>query len=215
MPLYYLGPELWFPSVEESLPDGLLAFGGDLSVDRLLLAYRSGIFPWYDPDELPLWYCPNPRFVLYPEELKVTKSMQQVLRSGKYEFRSDTAFAAVVEHCSTVARPGQGGTWIGNEIKEAVNALHKLGYAHSAECWAEGKLVGGLYGVRIGGVFFGESMFTLQPNASKFAFIHWVRSLAADGVKLIDSQVHTQHLESLGARMIPRTDFIALLNELL
>lgn len=211
MPLHLLDDSLWFPDVEEALPEGLLAIGGDLSPDRLLLAYRSGIFPWFNEDEPPMWWSPDPRFVLYPSELKVSKSMRQVIRSGKFEFRTDTAFGAVIDNCSKVFRPGQGGTWISPQVKEAYTALHHLGYAHSAEAWQDGELVGGLYGVRLGNILFGESMFSLQSNASKYAFICWVQQLKEQGLSLIDCQVYTAHLQSLGARMIPRSAFMAAL----
>lgn len=203
--------ELWFPPATDALEDGLLALGGDLSVDRLLLAYRNGIFPWYD-DDVPMWWCPDPRFVLYPEELKVSKSMKQVLKRGGFEFLVNTAFDKVIANCKAVAREGQDGTWITDDVEAAYNTMHKLGYAHSAEAWQDGELVGGLYGVRLGNVFFGESMFSHVSNASKFAFIKYVEQLKVKGVMLIDCQVYTEHLESLGARMVSREDFLEILN---
>lgn len=210
MHLHMLSKELWFPSVDEALPDGLLAIGGDLSTDRLLLAYHKGIFPWYDEGE-PMWWCPDPRFVLFPENLKVSKSMKQVLNKGLFEFKTNTAFGAVIHNCRKSPRPGQDGTWISDDIIEAYTELHKLGYAHSAEAWMNGELVGGLYGVRLGNVFFGESKFSKVSNASKYAFIKYVQWLHQDGVQLIDCQVYTEHLESLGAEMIPRHEFIQML----
>lgn len=210
MLLHILDNELWFPPVGQALPDGLLAVGGDLSIERLLLAYRSGIFPWYSDDEPPLWWSPDPRFVLLPEDLKVSKSMGQVIRKNLFEFRVDTHFTDVMFHCKEVEREGQDGTWITDDIVIAYTRLHEAGYAHSAEAWQDGRLVGGLYGLLIGKVFFGESMFSLVSNASKFAFICWVRHLQQQGVELIDCQVYTVHLESLGARMMPRQDFIKL-----
>lgn len=203
--------ELWFPPATDALEDGLLALGGDLSIDRLLLAYRNGIFPWYD-DDVPMWWCPDPRFVLYPEELKVSKSMKQVLKRGGFEFRVNTAFDKVIANCKAVAREGQDGTWITDDVKAAYNTMHKLGYAYSAEAWQDGELVGGLYGIRLGNIFFGESMFSHVSNASKFAFIKYVEMLQAEGVVLVDCQVFTEHLESLGARMIPRALFLEILN---
>lgn len=203
--------ELWFPPATDALEDGLLALGGDLSVDRLLLAYRNGIFPWYD-DDVPMWWCPDPRFVLYPEELKVSKSMKQVLKRGGFEFRVNIAFDKVIANCKAVAREEQDGTWITDDVEAAYNTMHKLGYAHSAEAWQDGKLVGGLYGIRLGNIFFGESMFSHMSNASKYAFIKYVEMLKSEGVVLIDCQVYTEHLESLGARMIPRTLFLEILN---
>lgn len=203
--------ELWFPPATDALEDGLLALGGDLSVDRLLLAYRNGIFPWYD-DDVPMWWCPDPRFVLYPDELKVSKSMKQVLKRGGFEFLVNTAFDKVIANCKAVAREGQDGTWITDDVEAAYNTMHKLGYAHSAEAWQDGKLVGGLYGIRLGNIFFGESMFSHMSNASKYALIKYVEMLKSEGVVLIDCQVYTEHLESLGARMIPRTLFLEILN---
>ncbi len=202
--------ELWFPPATDALEDGLLAIGGDLSVDRLLLAYRNGIFPWYD-DGVPMWWCPDPRFVLYPEELKVSKSMKQVLKREGFEFRVNTAFDKVIANCKAVAREGQDGTWITDDVEAAYNNMYKLGYAYSAEAWQDGELVGGLYGIRLGNIFFGESMFSHVNNASKFAFIKYVEILKEDGVVLIDCQVYTEHLESLGARMTPRNDFLDML----
>ncbi len=193
------------------MDDGLLAVGGDLRMERLLLAYSNGIFPWYNEDELPMWWSPDPRFVLFPEELKVSKSMGQILKRNEFEFRVDTVFEEVIFNCSRAPRQEQDGTWISDEIISAYTALHELGYAHSAEAWYEGELVGGLYGVLLGKVFFGESMFSRKSNASKYAFIKWVQLLSERGVVLIDCQVHTEHLESLGARMIGRAEFTALL----
>ena len=211
MALHFLDDDLWFPAVEEAMDDGLLAVGGDLRMERLLLAYSNGIFPWYNEDELPMWWSPDPRFVLFPEELKVSKSMGQILKRNEFEFRVDTVFEEVIFNCSRAPRQEQDGTWISDEIISAYTALHELGYAHSAEAWYEGELVGGLYGVLLGKVFFGESMFSKRSNASKYAFIKWVQLLSERGVVLIDCQVHTEHLESLGARMIGRAEFTALL----
>ncbi len=213
MPVYLLDESLWFPPVEEALPDGLLAAGGDLSVERLLLAYHGGIFPWFNEDEIPLWWSPDPRFVLFPDELKVSKSMQQIIKSEAFEFRSDTAFEEVIANCAAIPRKGMDGTWISGDVMNAYIELHRLGYAHSAEAWSEGRLVGGLYGIKLGNIFFGESMFSTKSNASKFVFITWVGRLKERGVRLIDCQVHTQHLESLGARMISRESFMKMLRE--
>lgn len=212
MALYFLNDEIWFPDVAEALEDGLLAIGGDLCTDRLLLAYRSGIFPWFNDDELPMWWSPDPRFVLFPEELKVSKSMQQLFKRNAFDLRIDTAFEQVVRNCRQASRKGQDGTWISEEIVTAYSKLHQLGYAHSAEAWKDGELVGGLYGIRMGKMFFGESMFSKVSNASKYAFIRYLRQLQQEGVELIDCQVYTEHLESLGARMIPRKLFIDFLN---
>ncbi len=204
--------ELWFPPVSEALEDGLLAIGGSLQVERLLLAYRSGIFPWYD-DEVPMWWCPDPRFVLFPGQLKVSKSMKQLLKNDAFEFRIDSDFSTVINNCRRAPRNGQDGTWINDDVVDAYTELHEMGYAHSAEAWHEGTLVGGLYGIRMGNVFFGESMFSHRSNASKYAFIKYVQQLASEGVQLIDCQVYTEHLESLGACMIPRENFIQLLQD--
>jgi leucyl/phenylalanyl-tRNA--protein transferase len=214
MQLHILDDTLWFPPVTEALDDGLLAVGGDLSVERLLLAYNSGIFPWYAEDEPPMWWSPDPRFVLFPDELKVSKSMKQVLKRNTFQFKMNTAFEQVINNCRMVFREGQGGTWIGDDVVAAYTQLHKLGYAHSAEAWQDGELVGGLYGIWLGNAFFGESMFTHRSNASKFAFINMVELLQSRGVQLIDCQVYTEHLESLGAVMVDRNTFIKLINEL-
>ena len=214
MSLFILNNELLFPPVHLAEPDGLLAVGGDLSIPRLLLAYRSGIFPWYEGRHI-LWWCPEPRFVLFPEELKESKSMKQLHKRKAFDFRMDTAFPEVISNCKTIARRGQESTWITDEVRAAYIQLHEAGYAHSAEAWLGEELVGGLYGVRLGKVFFGESMFSKVSNASKYAFIRLVQQLQAEGVALIDCQVYTEHLESLGARMIPRDDFITLLDQLI
>ena len=214
MAVYLLDESLWFPPVEEAEDDGLLAVGGDLNAERLLLAYRSGIFPWYNEDEIPMWWSPDPRFVLFPEEIRTSKSMQRILSAGIFEFRANTAFEAVINNCRRAERKGQDGTWIGDEVTEAYTRLHQMGYAHSAEAWQHGALVGGLYGLWTGRAFYGESMFSHVSNASKFAFLRWVDVLKNNGVALIDCQVYTEHLESLGARMIPRAAFIQLIGEL-
>ena len=214
MSLHVLNNSLWFPPVNEALSDGLLAIGGDLSMDRLLLAYRNGIFPWYE-DTTPLWWCPDPRFVIFPEELNVSKSMQTLLRRKAFTFTTNKAFEAVIHNCQSIEREGQDGTWITEEVKNAYINLHKNGYEHSAEAWLDGELVGGLSSIRMGKVFFGESMFSHASNASKYAFISYVQQLIKEGVQLIDCQVYTSHLESLGARMIERDEFIQLLNTLI
>jgi len=212
MPLHALDSRLWFPPVSEALDDGLLAMGGDVTVERLLLAYRNGIFPWYD-EGIPLWWSPDPRFVLLPEQLKISKSMRQVFKKGDFDFRINTHFADVIGACKSLQRKGQDGTWITDELESSFIQLHKMGVAHSAEAWLNDKLVGGLYGIRMGPFFFGESMFSKESNASKFAFISYVQQLQKEGVILIDCQVHTDHLESLGAEMIPREQFIQLLHK--
>jgi leucyl/phenylalanyl-tRNA--protein transferase len=214
MALFVLDKEIAFPPVHLAEPDGLLAVGGDLSVERLLLAYQSGIFPWYEGEHI-LWWCPDPRFVLTPDTLKVSKSMRQLLNRKAFHFTINHDFEGVINNCKNIERRGQNGTWITESMKAAYIRLHKLGYAHSAEVWHNNELVGGLYGVRLGHVFFGESMFSKMSNASKFAFICFVQELKANQVELIDCQVYTEHLESLGARMIPRSDFIQRLQLLI
>ena len=213
--MYILGKELIFPAVQSAGENGLLAIGGDLSSERLLLAYRNGIFPWYDENDPICWYCPDPRFVLFPEELNISKSMRTVLNSAKFSFSVNRAFTEVIKNCKTVIRKEQPGTWISDVIIAAYTSLHIQGYAHSAEAWKNGELVGGLYGIRLGKVFFGESMFSNQSNASKFAFIKYVKYLQKQQVQLIDCQVYTSHLQSLGARMIERKIFLQLLTTLI
>jgi leucyl/phenylalanyl-tRNA--protein transferase len=212
MPLFALNNELIFPPVNLSEPDGLLAIGGDLSAERLLIAYRNGIFPWYEGEHI-LWWSPEPRFVLFPKELKVSKSMQQLLKKNAFKFTINNAFNEVINNCKTVSRRNQASTWITEGMKKAYINLHNKGYAHSAEVWLNEELVGGLYGIRLGKVFFGESMFSKVSNASKYAFINYVYALLLEDVKLIDCQVYTEHLESLGAGMIERERFIQLLKE--
>jgi len=213
MALFALNKELIFPPVDLSEPDGLLAVGGDLSPERLLLAYRSGIFPWYEGSHI-LWWCPDPRCVLFPEELRVSKSMQQLIKKDTFTFTINKAFGEVIANCKTIPRRGQESTWITDEVRAAYTRMHEAGHAHSAEVWLNGSLVGGLYGIRMGRVFFGESMFSKVSNASKYAFIRYTHQLRSEAVGLIDCQVHTDHLESLGARMIPRKDFIGFLHRL-
>jgi len=197
-----------FPQTEEALtePDGLLAAGGDLSTTRLIDAYRNGIFPWYSDGQPILWWTPDPRSVLYPQRLHVSRSLRKTLRQDPYEITIDGAFDAVVRGCAAPRRD-ESGTWITDAMREAYNALHTAGYAHSVECWAAGRLVGGLYGVAIGCVFFGESMFSAATDASKVAMVNLVERLTEWGYRLIDCQIHNPHLESLGAEKIPRAEF--------
>jgi leucyl/phenylalanyl-tRNA--protein transferase len=204
--MHILSSTIWFPPIEDALEDGLLAIGGDLSPERLILAYRKGIFPWYE-GETPLWWSPDPRFVLFPEHLVISKSMHQVIKKKLFEFKTNTAFAEVIKQCKNQPRMGQDGTWITDAVEFAYNELHHNGIAHSAEAWQNNQLVGGLYGIKMGKLFFGESMFSKVSNASKFAFIELVNQLKLEGIVLIDCQVYTTHLESLGANMISRTDF--------
>lgn len=200
--------DLCFPSPALAEPDGLLAIGGDLRPERLLEAYRQGIFPWYSDDTPILWYSPHERFVLFPEELKISKSMRQVLRSGRFTVTFDLAFDQVISACAAHPRVGQNGTWITADMQEAYMRLHALGHAHSVETWRNGKLVGGLYGVAVGGVFCGESMFSREANASKTALAALCQS---NTYRLIDCQVYTDHLATLGARMVSRAIYMSLL----
>lgn len=205
----WLPAEPVFPPVAQALaePNGLLAAGGDLSPERILAAYRHGIFPWFSSGEPILWWSPDPRMVLFPGELRITRSLAKTLRHRDYTVRLDTAFERVIAACASTPRAGQGGTWISAAMQAAYLRLHALGHAHSVETWHAGRLVGGLYGVAIGGAFFGESMFSHASDASKIAFAHLCRFLAARGFGIIDCQMETPHLASLGARPIPRSDF--------
>jgi leucyl/phenylalanyl-tRNA--protein transferase len=205
-----------FPPVELALkyPDGLLAAGGDLSPARLLDAYRHGIFPWFNEDDPILWWSPDPRMVLFPAEFKISRTLRKTLRNGNYEVRTDTAFEQVMRACAA-PRNGQAGTWILEEMIAAYCELHRMGYAHSVETWMDGELVGGLYGMAIGSMFYGESMFCRRTDASKIAIAHLARQLERHGFGMIDCQMNTPHLASLGAREIPRTDFITRLRELI
>lgn len=211
MPIFSLDKQLIFPPVQLAEPDGLLAIGGDLSLERLIIAYRSGIFPWYEGEHI-LWWSPDPRFVLFPDELIVSKSMRSLIRKNTYGFTINNAFPEVITNCKKITRKDQQGTWITDDVKSAYIDLHEQGLAQSAEAWHDGELVGGLYGVRMGNIFYGESMFSKMSNASKYAFILFVEQLKKEGVTVIDCQVYTEHLESLGARMIEREKFIKLLN---
>lgn len=209
--MFLLNHHLQFPNVDEADNDGLLAVGGDLSPERLMLAYRNGIFPWFNEDSIILWWSPDPRMVLFPEKVKISSSMQKVIRSGKFRLSWNTQFEKVIDACAVIKRKDQGGTWITPEMKKAYISLHELGFAKSVEVWEGDLLVGGLYGIDLGHVFCGESMFSRSSNASKFAFIHMVKTLEEQNYKLIDCQVYTAHLESLGAEEIPRKDFIEML----
>ncbi len=210
-PLHFLGDRLEFPSVEQANEEGLLAVGGDLSAERLLLAYQSGIFPWFNEDALILWWSPDPRMVLFPEKLKISKSMRKILGSKAFRLTKNQCFEQVIDHCASLPRKDQEGTWITPKMKQAYVALHEKGFAKSYEVWQDNDLVGGLYGIDLGHVFCGESMFSTVSNASKFAFIHMVKECEQHKYHLIDCQIHTKHLESLGAEEIPRDAFMQLL----
>lgn len=211
----WLTPHAPFPPLEAALakPNGLLAAGGDLSPQRLLEAYRCGIFPWFNAGEPILWWSPDPRMVLLPSELRVSRSLNKVLHKGNYEIRMDSAFSQVMQACAA-PRKGQSGTWIHPEMISAYAALHEAGLAHSVEIWVDGELMGGLYGVSQGKMFFGESMFSRIPDASKIAFVHLVRQLQRWDFGMIDCQMKTAHLASFGAREIPRIEFSQRLREL-
>lgn len=211
--MYLLNNQLYFPDPSDADAEGLIAIGGDLSVERLLLAYQMGIFPWYNEDEPILWWSPDPRCVLFPDKLKISKSMKPVINQGKYRFTMNRAFENVITQCKTIERKDGLGTWINQDVINAYTQLFHKGVALSAEAWCDGQLVGGLYGVRIGSVFFGESMFSLMPNASKFAFINIVQRLQKEGLQLIDCQIKSDHLMSLGAELMPRSTFSAMLKE--
>jgi leucyl/phenylalanyl-tRNA--protein transferase len=211
MPVFRLGREPIFPPIELAEPEGLLAIGGDLSADRLLAAYRRGIFPWYEPGGPILWWSPDPRLVLFPQELRISSRLSRTIRQGRFETRYDTAFAQVIRACAEVPRAHEEGTWITPEMQRAYIRLHELGHAHSMESWRGGLLVGGIYGVRVGRCFCGESMFHLEPDASKVALTALVQRLEAEGIELIDCQVASEHLLRLGAREIPRARFLAYL----
>ena len=215
MTVFRLDHRLVFPPVHLGEPSGLLAVGGDLAPERLLLAYREGIFPWYGENLPILWHSPDPRMVLRADELVIQRSLRKAIRKRPYELRLDTAFGQVIRACGVVPRPDQDGTWITDDLRIAYDRLFALGYAHSVEAWHGDTLVGGLYGVSLGAAFFGESMFATAPDASKIAFVTLVRQLAAWGIDLIDAQVHTEHLERFGATLIPRTDYLAALAEAL
>ena len=205
-----------FPPLELALrePNGLLCAGGDLTPQRLVMAYLKGIFPWYSPGEPILWWSPDPRMVLFPAEFKLSRSLRKTLRKANYRVRLDTRFKAVIEACAGTKRKDQAGTWITPEIQAAYVKLHELGYAHSVETWVDDCLVGGLYGIAIGKMFYGESMFAHATDASKIALAHLVRFLADNGFGLIDCQMNTTHLASLGAREIPRSEFTGHLRRL-
>ena len=209
--MYFLTKDLFFPPVQEASSEGILAYGGDLSPERLLLAYQNGIFPWFEGHQPILWWSPNPRMVLYLEELIVSKSMRNVLNRKTFEITFNKNFREVISNCQTIKRDGQYGTWISNDMIEAYCKLHKLGIAKSVEVWQEGVLVGGLYGIDLGHVFCGESMFSKVSNASKVAFITLVAQLKREGYRLLDCQVYNDHLASLGCREIEREVFMGIL----
>lgn len=210
--LYFLSKEHWFPPVNHAQEDGLLAIGGDLHPNRILLAYQKGIFPWFSgPD--PLWWSPDPRFVLFPEKVRISHSMKSVLKKDTFKVTFNTCFLRVIQSCAEIKREGQDGTWILPEMVDSYNILHQQGHAHSIEVWQNDELVGGLYGILVGKVFCGESMFSKVANASKYGFIQLCNHFQEKGILLIDCQVHTNHLESLGAEWMSRNEFIDFLSK--
>ena len=215
MPAEISRQSLEFPDVDEADRSGLLAFGGDLSIDRLKLAYSKGIFPWYEEGMPILWWSPDPRMVLFPDKMIISHSLKQSIKKKQFTFTLDTSFEKVIKNCAKTSRNGEKGTWITRDMKNAYIRLHEDGYAHSAEAWLDGELVGGLYGVALGKAFFGESMFHHVTNASKVALYHLVEKLNIWGFQIIDAQVYTNHLESLGGEMIPRRQYIQVLEKAL
>jgi leucyl/phenylalanyl-tRNA--protein transferase len=207
----FLTDKLDFPPAHYANLDGLLAVGGDLSPKRLIKAYNNGIFPWFNDDSIILWWSPDPRMVLFPQELKISRSMQRTMHSGGFSISRNQQFAKVIESCARLPRNGQHGTWITPEMQKAYLELHRMGIAISYETWMDNNLVGGLYGIDLGHVFCGESMFHTETDASKFAFVHLVQDLRASGYKCIDCQVYNPHLASLGARELPRGEFLGYL----
>ena len=211
--MYFLSRELYFPPVSQASPEGIVAIGSDLSPERLMLAYRSGIFPWFEDDEPILWWSPPERMVLFFDEIRITKSMRNILNRDSFKVTFNTAFEQVIANCRDIKRNGQPGTWITPEMTEAYTKLHKMGFAKSVEVWQDDELVGGLYGIDLGHIFCGESMFSKVSNASKVAFITLSAQLERAGYRLLDCQVHNDHLESLGAREIDREDFLRVLKQ--
>jgi leucyl/phenylalanyl-tRNA--protein transferase len=213
MPVYALNTEIIFPDPNLADDHGLLAVGGDLRPERLVLAYANGIFPWYSDGDPIMWWSPDPRLILYPENFKVSKSLRQTLRNGNFEIKYDTDFGNVIDYCAKIPRNGEEGTWITDEMKKAYIDLHRTGFAHSVETYRDGKLVGGLYGVSLGKAFFGESMFHLERDASKVALYNLIEKIKGWNFRFIDAQIETNHLKSLGAVTISRAEYLNILEE--
>ena len=211
--MYYLSKDLYFPPIHEASQEGILAVGGDLSSERLILAYENGIFPWFDSNEPILWWAPPKRMVVVPETYKAPKSLRAVLKQNQFVVTHNKCFKAVILHCQNIKRKGQVGTWISDDIVNAFCKLHEMGKAKSVEVWQNNQLVGGLYGMDLGKVFTGESMFSIVPNASKVAFVTLIEHLKSHQFELLDCQVHNHHLQNLGAFEIPREDFIKILKQ--
>lgn len=213
MKVYFLSKEIYFPPVTQSSAEGILAMGGDLSVERLILAYKSGIFPWFEATEPILWWAPLKRMVVVPETYKVSKSMRNLLNQQKFQVTTNKCFKAVILHCQNIKRKGQEGTWISEEIIDKYCKLHEMGIAKSVEVWQNNELVGGLYGIDLGTIFCGESMFSIVSNASKIAFVSLIQHLKKENYKLLDCQIHNHYLEQLGAFEIERNEFMEILNK--
>ncbi len=211
MSTHQLTDDLYFPPVSKSDKDGLVAIGGDLSPERLMLAYKSGIFPWYNDDEPIMWYSPDPRFVLLPDKLYISRSMRSVLKKKEFTITINKDFVSVIDHCKQMQRVGQDGTWINNEMRDAYVKMHELGHAKSVEVWKDGELVGGMYGIEIGNVYCGESMFSTVSNASKAGLILFIQKFKEEGGQLYDCQAYTDHMASMGAELIPREAFVKYL----
>lgn len=211
--MYKLSDEIAFPHPQYASPEGLLAIGGDLSPERILFAYEHGIFPWFNEEDPILWWSPDPRLILVPSEIKISKSMKRILQKGAFKNTFDQDFEAVIKNCSAVARKEQYGTWLSSDMQAAYLKLHQLGFAHSVETWLDGELVGGLYGLSMGKCFFGESMFAKTSNASKAALIYLAQSIQKFDFKLIDCQTETSHLTSMGAKLIEREKFMKILEK--
>lgn len=209
--MYYLTSELYFPPVSHASSEGILAFGGDLSPERLVLAYESGIFPWFEEDQPIIWWAPNPRMVLFFDELNISKSMRTILNKNSFQITFNQEFRSIITSCQQSKREGQTGTWITNDMIDAYCKLHELGIAKSVEVWQNEELVGGLYGIDLGHIFCGESMFSKVSNASKVAFITLAKELQSKNYQLLDCQVYNEHLDSLGCREIPREHFMTIL----
>ena len=212
LPIYFLTSDLYFPPVDQASREGILAIGGDLSSERLMLAYKNGVFPWFNDAEPIIWWSPDPRMVLFPDELKVSKSMKKIIDKKKFKITCNQNFKAVIENCQKTERNGQTDTWITNDMIAAYCNLNQIGKAKSVEVWQNDELVGGLYGIDLGNVFCGESMFSKVPNASKIAFVFLVEYLKTNNYKLLDCQVYNDHLSSLGCREISRNTFMEILN---
>ncbi len=206
--MHFLSKEIWFPPVTDASPEGIVAVGGDLSPERLLLAYKSAIFPWYSEGDPIIWYSPDPRMVLFPDHLKISKSMRQVMRKNDYSITFNEDFKSVIANCKHIYRKDQPGTWITDEMQRAYIKLHEMGIAKSVEVWKDEKLVGGLYGIDLDTIFCGESMFSIESNTSKLAFIFLVEKMKREHYKILDCQVYNEHLASLGAKEISRKEFL-------